>query len=97
MNILRLIDDGRFSVKSVAFASVPAAPIDAPAHLRAPDKPLVPRLRVLPNSRISPGVSLHLATETARASGLWEDIAFTVLIFGGVVSVVLALFEAFRV
>ena len=97
MNILRLIDDGRFSVKSVAFAFTPAAPVDAPAHLRAPDKSFVPRLRVLPQSRISPTVSLHLATEAARSSGRWEDVVFSVLIFGGVVSVVLALFEAFRV
>ena len=93
MNTLRLIDDGRFSVKTTSFAFAPLAALHAATALRPAARQPVPRLRILPYYKLNPAFSLYYATKAAQASARWEDLVFTVLALGGLVSIFLALLE----
>ena len=96
MNMLRFVDDGRFSAETAVLASGSATSVGALPAVRGTRKTTTPVLRVLPNS--SPGKATRLSTTTLaiRAGGLWEDIVFVALIVSGVASVIVALIEAFR-
>ncbi|HWW02079.1 MAG TPA: hypothetical protein VNZ64_20430 [Candidatus Acidoferrum sp.] len=96
MNVLRLIDDGRFSVKSVALASAQTTSVEAlPAFRRTPKAP-APAIRVLPYHGPKATTSLYQAAMETHASGVWEDIVFAALAVCGVISVLLTILEAVR-
>jgi hypothetical protein len=94
MNTLRLIDDGRFSVKTASLAFAPIAALHAATALRQAARQSAPELRILPHHNANPVFSLYWATKTAQASSRWDDLVFTVLALGGLASILLALLEA---
>ena len=95
MNILRLIDDGRFAAKTVAFASGAASSVSALQGLPKPAKPAVPRLRVIPKYGPSKTATLYRAAKTTLAAGFVEEIVFAVLAVCGMASVFVMLFQVF--
>ena len=96
MNILRFVDDGRFSAETVALASGTAASIGTLPAIPGPRKPTRPTLRVLPHSGPSKVTRLSITTLATGTGGFWEDIVFVTLAVSGLASVIVAIFEAFR-
>lgn len=96
MNIFRVVDDGRFSSKTVAWGPADIGLFGDFSGSRTRVKSKVPRLRIVPKQTSGESSSLHAHLSRARVASRWEDVAFVALGLCGVASVFVAIFMAFR-
>jgi hypothetical protein len=96
MNIFRVIDDGRFASKTVAWGPASLDLYGGLSGAHTLRRSHQPRLRVLPRHASDEARNLVAQANSVRAAGLWEDLVFIALGLSGFASIFVALLTALR-